>query len=277
MAATKRRKTNPAHATVRKRLHDRAQVFANEFHNCIVGIADLDAQSRVEYIGTATLFQVGHRYFAASAKHVFEHLSTRSLALVQEGLVEITGRYFYSSDPTRKDDPFDLAFVEVTPQQVEQLPGSRFLRINDCDLTHEPLLTQPAGSKYYAFGYPCKLQKKLPVGEAVIPEPLIVQVLPAPGQKYNKLPIYPEHHLLFDFDPKAASGDTGARMPPKLNGMSGCGVWTAPRLPTDPPGGQKLVALLIEYHGGSLKTIVATRAKILLAGIVKFFPDVIAP
>src|SRR6266566_5044402 len=94
------------------------------------------------------------RYFAVSAKHVFERLSTRSLALVHSDIVEIVGPHFYSSDPTRKEDPFDLAFVELSRVQVSQLGDSKFLDVDECDLAHEPSLARPAGSKYYAYGYP---------------------------------------------------------------------------------------------------------------------------
>jgi hypothetical protein len=276
MAAAKRDPMETEHATVRRALNERAQVFTSEFRNTIVGVADLDARKRVEYIGTATLFQAGGRYFAASAKHVLDLLATRSLALIGHGLVEVTGQYFHSQPLDGKQDPFDLAFVEISPNQASQLVGAKFLEVRDCDLAHEAVLTRPAGSKYYAFGYPCKLQKQLPPGEAFEPEPLVVQVLPASPEKYAALPIYPEHHLLFDFDRKEASSLEGPRTAPKLNGMSGCGIWTAPRSPADSPHGQKLVAILIEYHAGSLKAIVATRVSVLLAGIVKFFPDVIA-
>ena len=276
MAAAKRDMMELEHAAVRRALNERAQLFTSEFRSAIVGVADLDARKRVEYIGTATLFKVGGRYFAASAKHVLDLLATRSLALIRDGLVEVAGPYFHSQPSDEKEDPFDLAFVEISPNQASQLVGSRFLEVADCDLVHETVLMRPTGSKYYAFGYPCKLQKQLPPGEAFEPEPFVVQVLPASPAKYRSLPIYPEHHLLFDFDRKEASSLEGPRTAPKLNGMSGCGIWTAPRGPADPTQGQKLVAILIEYHGGSLKAIVATRVTVLFAGILKFFPDVIA-
>ena len=80
MAAAKRDMMQPEQAAVRRALNKRARVFTNEFRNAIVGVADLDARKRVEYIGTATLFKAGRRYFAASAKHVLDLLATRSLA-----------------------------------------------------------------------------------------------------------------------------------------------------------------------------------------------------
>lgn len=275
MAAAEIGPTKKEHLAVWGAIDQRAQIFASEFRNAIVGVADLDERGRVEYTATATLFCAGNRYFAASAKHVFERLATRSLALIQNSIVEISGNYFHSRGVSDKQDPFDLAFVELSPEQARRMVNARFLSVDDCDLMHEPIMARPAGSKYYAFGYPCRLQEAAPGGEANPPESLLVQVLPASNDKYGLLPVYPEHHLLFDLDRKEASAADGPRMPPKLHGMSGCGIWTAPRVPTDSPRGQKLVALLIEHHEQSIKAIVATRLTVLFAGFVKFFPDIV--
>jgi hypothetical protein len=76
---------------------------------------------------------------------------------------------------------------------------------------------------------------------------------------------------LLELDRKKVTGLDGPRAAPKLNGMSGCGIWTAPRgLHDEAP--ERLVAILIEYHAESTKAIVGTRISVVLDGIRQHFP-----
>jgi hypothetical protein len=255
-------------------LHNQAGAFVGVFRGSVVAVCDLDASNRLDQIGTATLFEVGQRRFAVSAEHVFKRLATRTLALANEGLSEIAHQqYFYTVPVGSQEDPFDISFVELSAEQVNDLGRCRFLHPSECDLHHRPDVRRPYGTKYYVLGFPCSLQKLAPRGERYQPVAMVVQTLPAPFDKYRKLVVQPENHLLLDFDRKDASGVTGPRTSPQLNGMSGCGIWTAPRDFTESPVTQRLVGILIEYHAQSIKAVVGTRVAAVFDGIARFFPE----
>jgi hypothetical protein len=96
-----------------------------------------------------------------------------------------------------------------------------------------------------------------------------VFALPAALSRYGEVDANPSTHLVLEFDRKEAFGDDGPLTSPKLNGMSGCGVWSGPagHSGTTKPG--CLVAILTEHHQNSRKLIVATRIGILLDGFLR--------
>ena len=166
-------------------------------------------------------------------------------------------------------DRFDLAFTELSDTELADLGAQRFLTIDDFDLSERPDFSRPTGSKYYALGFPCNIQKKPKLGAPTVPIAMVVQTLPATFDQYHPLQVAPQSHIVLNLDRKDVSGRAGRMTAPKLNGMSGGGLWTAPRTLERHTGDERLIAVLTEYHAGSAKVIVGTRIGILLDGILK--------
>jgi hypothetical protein len=235
---------------------------------CVYG---LDNQGEVEALGTATLIQIGRARFAVSAKHLFGRLQHGPLAIGGEKLAGIPSdqKLFYTTGP---DDRFDLAFLRLTDEQISDLGNCSFIADGDMDVSERPNLSRPLGSKYYALGYPCRLNERRK-NQPIKPHSLLIATLPADMVAYSKLAVGPDSHLLLELDLKEVSNRAGRTTAPKLYGMSGCGIWSAPRELGLPSGDERLLAILTEYHGGSHKVIVATRIGALLDGVEKSFPE----
>lgn len=236
-------------------------------------VYDLDRRGLPEVVGSAVLLQIEHRLFAVSAGHVFKRLHTNSIGIVGSGLAELHGQNFYfTTDLADGHDPFDLALVALTERQITDLGDCHYLTLADLDVTEQPDFGHPLSSKYFAHGFPCSIQSWITHGQPVKPRPFTIHSLPAPVEKYDPLRCDLRRHLLLEFDRKNALDLQGPRTAPKPNGMSGCGIWTAPRGIASEPSA--LVAVLTEHHGSSHKVIVATRIRAVLGGVWKHFPDV---
>jgi hypothetical protein len=225
-----------------------------------------------EVVGSALLLQIGDRKFAISARHVFKRLHTNSIGIVGSGLAELHGQHFYyTTERAQEGDLFDLAFVALTERQVEDLGECLYLGLSDLDLMERPDFGHALSSKYFAHGFPCSVQNWIGPGDPVRPRPFTIHSLPAPVEKYAPLGCDSERHLLIEFDRKNALDLAGPRTAPKPNGMSGCGIWTAPRGTASESSA--LVAILTEHHAGSHKVIVSTRVRAVLGGVWKHFEE----
>ena len=253
-------------------MHAQANAFRTRRADCTCPVYDLDHRGELDLVGSALLLKVGDHHFVVSAKHVFEILAHRSLGIGGEGIAELANQqWFFTRGTTSDTDRWDLAFASLSTKQVADLGRSDFLQIEDLALSERPDLERPNGSKYFAFGFPCTKQKKPRRGEPTEPRSLVLWALPAPQKTYTRLAVEPGSHLLLEFDRKKVTDLEGPRTSPKLNGMSGCGIWTAPRHMRD-ASRDRLVAVLIEYHAEDMKAVVGTRIGAVLDGIRKHFP-----
>lgn len=218
----------------------------------------------LESVASLVLLAVGKRRIAVTADHALRALDSEELVLGGDRLV-VLGRSQFSHT-VGAPDRYDLAFAELEPGQAVNLGSKRFLPWTAMALAERPIVERPHGSKYIAHGYPCQQNRKATDGTWK-PHSMSLWALPTAEERYSEVGANPDTHLVLEFDRKQASDASGPMTSPKLNGMSGCGVWTAP----DPHSGAAqpcvLVAVLTEHHQQSSKLIVATRMNILLDGI----------
>ena len=247
---------------------------APEFHQRVsrsaVCVYGLDNRDEIEAVGTATLIQVGDARFAVSAKHLLERMREGELAIGAEALVAIGNQRWFST--TGSDDRFDLAFVRLTDEQVADMGDCLFIAPEEMDLSEKPDLTRPTGSKYYVLGYPWRMNDRRR-NEPIKPHSLLISTLPASANAYSNHAVEMASHLLLELDRKNMSNRDGPTTSPKLHGMSGCGIWSAPRNLETPSGRERLLAILTEHHGGSDKVIVATRIGVFLDGVRRSYPE----
>lgn len=231
----------------------------------------------VHLFGNAVLFTAGGRHFALTAAHVLDEFEPHGLGILGEpDMLDLSATRVYRTvapAENRDADRIDVGFVELSDAQVATLGNVRFLTPDDLDVTDAPSYFTYVRTKYLLLGYPASKQGKLRADLEVDPQPLAYAAQAADPSLYKSLETDPDRHLLLPFDQKAVISTEGRATAPKLDGMSGCGVWRFDSLHALPGGRDQLVGLFIEWHRGSRKVLVATRIDQCLEGVRHSVPE----
>lgn len=234
-------------------------------------------EGTVHLIGNCVLFTAGARYFALTAAHVLDESEPYGLGILGEpDMLDLSATPVYGTvapDDDRDADRIDFGFVEMSETQVARLGNVRFVTADDLDVNDAPSYLTDLRTKYLVLGYPASKQGKLTPELEVSPRSLAYAAQAADPSLYESLGTDPDRHLLLPFDQKSVISAQGKTTAPKLEGMSGCGVWRFDSLHGLPGGRDQLVGLFIEWHRGSRKLLVATRIDQCLEGIRQVFPE----
>jgi hypothetical protein len=264
------RKRVPYNELTARAFHAQATKFAETQGQAVCAVFEDDARGGMEVVGSAVLFGVGSARFAISAGHVFLRLrkNPQILAVPGKGLIHLMNRAYTFTATSPDSEKYDLAFIKLSQQEVEDLGDCDIVSLADVDMLERADYVSPWRSKYWVVGFPCRSQKKgKPAGSQVM------RTLPAAKETYTKLGISELTHLVLKWDRKKAHSLGGPITGAKLHGMSGGGIWTAPPSGNSPLLRQRFLGILTEHHEGSLKTIVGTRIGSVLSGIFDEFPE----
>ncbi len=129
------------------------------------------------------------------------------------------------------------------------------------------------GALFYAVGYPNNRVLPFQEDERLRTKAFAVGAKAAPPERYREAGVSEATHLVLDFDRQQTVGREGSGPAPKLNGMSGGGVW---RVGVE-PGADRLAAIFTEYRERDASYIVATRIDLLVGGIGAYAAGELAP
>ena len=226
----------------------------------------LDERGRHDLFGSGVFVRYHSRYFVASAGHVLAELSDGPLWIGGEDLIMmLAGPFFHTGQPgerTFDGEPFDVAFVPLSDDQVAALAGTDFVSLDDLI---EPQPIEP-GVELYIVGFIAGDFKPVGPRQVVETKGTVLGAVSAPRDKYSVRGVSQETHLLLPFDRLKSYGPAGQAATPVLAGMSGCGVWSS-RHDGD---ADRLVAILTEHHQKDGKFIVSTRVETLIPGLAAY-------
>lgn len=129
------------------------------------------------------------------------------------------------------------------------------------------IFTAPFRSKYTALGFPLnRFDMSFPTRTSS-PKNIAVTAAIASREQYSALALTVDAHIVLDFDQDNVVGPMGIQSSPKLDGISGGGVFRMPALElvgsTAPP---LLAGLVIEQHRQQ-RLLVGVRLGVILAAI----------
>jgi hypothetical protein len=244
--------------------------FGNLQARAVCAVFEADDRGGAEVIASAVLFGIGSALFAISAAHVFLRFRKSRLWLAAPGgsSIPLADVAYTFTGGFAEPDTYDNAFIRLSAQQVLELDAREHVPIGDVDMLERAAYERPLGSMYYVVGYPCRVQRK---GEPA--NSVLMKTLPAPPDRYDRLGLSEITHIVLKWNRKSVQSLKGPMTGWKLHGMSGGGIWTAPRASQPPNPRQRFLGVLTEYHEGSLKTIVGTRIGNIVTGILDKFPE----
>ena len=219
----------------------------------------LDHRDRLELFGTGVFVRHQSQHFVISAAHVLSELRERELRIGGEShVIPLTGPFFHSGavgEVSFVDDAFDIAFVPLSELQVSELGQPTFVSTDDIDLG------STARAPFFTTGFIASDYTMVGPTQPVQVEATTLVAMPAPAEKYLERGVSENTHLLLSFDRLKTHSGEGQAATPKINGMSGCGVWRVGSTE------DALTAILIEHHQQQGKFIVSTRVTTIIQGM----------
>lgn len=220
------------------------------------------------------LISLAGRYFMLTAAHVIAEDYNDIYIILPDKELQLGGQLFFTPLPKsgkRGDDKIDIAVMELVDSVVADILSSfEFILIDNIGIAHK-CTDLPY---YLSVGYPATKTKKV-WGKAeisAIPYPYLTEL--ATDFDYNKFGFSSKTHIAVKFDGMVTSEKNEHRhKAPKLNGISGCGLWFLKDFPTlDTIKNIQLVGLIIErINETGNQAIVATRIDLVTEFIRQHF------
>jgi hypothetical protein len=220
-----------------------------------------DDRGRPCRLGSCVLARVDGNYFAFTAGHVVADSTAPGLWVAPSARTKLRPLPclvgFRSPLPTH----LDVGILPLRASEREQFVGRVFLANYDLDLDDRP--DEGMFSEYYfVFGFPASnRQAKISHEKRHIDQRSFqLSTFPPPRDIYAKEGLPPEDHLLLEFDPRNIRAGGSVVNPPKLQGLSGGGMFRISRH----TGHIQLTAIATE-HRQTARVLVGTRIKYFVA------------
>jgi hypothetical protein len=229
-----------------------------------------DARGEPEAAGSCVLiWHRGVRYVVTAA-HVVDYVSGRRLHVgTATTFVPLPAPFLLTPPPvgqSREEDILDYAFRAVSEEEAAQLDGCQFLPASQIAERDIPQFTEPR-TGYLALGYPLNRFKHRPGSGHSRGETLPYAGTISPLDKYAQLKLQPYSHVALQFPHNATFSRDGKGPSPKMNGMSGGGIFRYPPLERSPLIAlPSLAAITIEQRMAE-RVIIGVRIGLILAAI----------
>jgi hypothetical protein len=254
----------------RDEVFDQWQARAEAVVSCTEPIYRRNANGRIELFGSGLLMRYGSQYFILSAAHVLAGGGERWVG-GEHSRISLSGVFHIGGAANARQilKDIDIAISPLSARAVAVLGDARFLALADV----EPRGAPSIGALFYAVGYPSNRALPFREDERLRARWFAVGAKAAPQERYREAGMSESTHLVLDFDRQQTEGREGSGPAPKLNGMSGGGVW---RVGAE-PGTDRLAAIFTEYRERESSYIVATRIDLLVGGISAYAAGELAP
>ena len=172
---------------------------------------------------TGVLYRVGGRSFILTASHDLHEIVQNNIPLCigaadsVDLLIPLVDCQFHGTE----EEGRDVAAIELTDEIVSQLsPKMQFLTHSDICLADSD-----SNALYVMFGYPEDWFS--PSADSPLEnEPLACVCQPYKGSRVPNAYFDPRVHILLGFSRTAVDlADQSTHQLPRLNGVSGCGIW----------------------------------------------------
>lgn len=219
--------------------------------------------------GTGFLVSSGSNSFLVSAAHVLDNHQKLFFYVKPKTKRWLLGESRLTKVPegsTRNSDRLDVGVVKLEGPGLPPYP-----HVNKCALPISALLASalPRERKMYlVVGFPGTKRQPHLVHKNVPSEPFGFLGASAPAQKYAKIGVAPDRHIVISFGRKKGVGRDGKRRTaPDPTEMSGSPVWLLhAEIGTSEQSNAPVVGILIEYHE-SHHALVATDIAVAISMI----------
>lgn len=230
------------------------------------------ARGILEPIGSSVLLRIADEPLVLTSAHVLDDATAQTPLYVgtHNSTVLLQGRWFRSPLPksgNRGDDRLDVGIARLSSTALASFDESCFL--SPAELAPGQALTP--GAIAVVCGYPHRKHRRTGHLEWES-DAYTVSAMSAPLEDYARLDVQRSHAVVLGFDQKRSWTRQGQRTAPRLEGVSGGGVWVLRRPGGGDPPRPLLAAIFIEWHRGG-KRVIATRIEVLLGGIWGYWPE----
>jgi hypothetical protein len=246
-----------------RRAEDQRQL-AERLQESVVPLFMHDERGRPDRLGSCVLVRLDSDYYAFTAAHVLRDVGSSRLSAPSAGrrgaLLPLPPSTAWLT-PSRSDNDLDVGVLALSASALGAFERRVFLTGLEINQADEP---DDAGfaSSYFVLGYPAsRTQVKISHESWQIEQKLFhCMTSPVDAAEYAREDILQSDHLLLDFDHKDIVVAKRRVTPPRLQGVSGGGVFHISR---DTRLGQ-LVAIATRNLRNS-RLIVGTRVKHFLS------------
>jgi hypothetical protein len=246
-----------------KGLTDVIERLANVLCKYVVPIYEDDGRGRPKLFGSGLLVGTHKGTFLVSAAHVFDPLRVgRPLYLYPDPKLKLrlTGRHYLTNPKkggSRNDDRLDVGVLKLEGVACPPYPS-----VDKFPLPITALLSGAVPrirKQYLVLGFPGSKSEVDVARRQVEARPYGNLCRSVPAERYEKLGLSTDSHIVLEFNRKRVRGSTGQTQTfPEPGGMSGSPVWLlwdteGPNDPQETP----TVGILIE-HSKSEQVLVAT-------------------
>lgn len=205
---------------------------------------------------TCVLYENNSSYYLITASHVFERIEPSKIGiLINDVFSLLHGFLIYTND---KENKIDLAIMKLAKHFVADiLKQYSFLQNDSIGINHNLTNKQ----EYLMAGFPVSKTKVKRDNKTIKREELIILTMKSQEEKYKKLNIKSEHHIIVDIHKVKDFKDIKPiYLPPHLYGVSGSGLWfissaAQPKF--------SLVAIMTEWHKRD-KVAVGTKIDVVI-------------
>jgi hypothetical protein len=229
--------------------------------------------NRYELIGSSVLVEFGSQLFLFTAAHVLDQTSL--LLGLPTGFAQLKGEAIKSTPPNgrrREDDRADIGIVRLGEEFRELLRDVRVLSASELDVDDQAV-DAPATKHYLVLGFPSSKAKFSVVDRKARFEGFVLTSKAVPSSDYSLVGLTDHAHIVLDFEQCDARASDGQTIAPKVNGVSGGGMWNLGDS-FDPEGfGARLAGIAIEWHRRKVRVIVGTRVSLYCEVLRQHRPD----
>ena len=215
----------------------------------------IEGRRAPQHLGCGVLVSAEHATFVLTAAHVMDEAAGRQLAIAgAQHPTYLIGRTSVSLVPEgqrREDDDIDAAVIQLSDECADAL-ACHPLETNE--LAHYEDV-EPAGAHLLIMGFPAARQmNSLDVATKNLNRSHIKALgIRASASVYESAGLDERLHVLMRLQRENAITERGRRTIPKLDGMSGCGIWLIQGLALSAEASRvsptaKLVGIFTDYR-----------------------------
>lgn len=242
------------------RRSEKHHLLAKSLQESVVPLFRIDSGSRPDRIGSCVLVRLQSDLFAFTAAHVIREASSARLFAPSEGeggkLLPLPSCTAYLGPSIGRDD-FDVGVIALPPSHLGPFQKHVFLAETEIDQRNRPD-GRGVDAFYFVLGYPSSLAKVTVSSTKRHIHQRSFQLATSPVEpgEYLKEQMSESDHILLDFDHNEIVLGKKKVTPPKLQGVSGGGIFHISRKTMCGP----LVAIATQNRRNS-RLIVGTRIK----------------
>ncbi len=225
--------------------------------------------------GSGLLLKFNNRFFMLTAAHVIAEDYNDLFIILPEKELRLGGQLFSTPLPPsgrREDDKIDIAVLELNNETVKEIGEDfSYISVDEIGLSHKCIIDQ---QKYLTVGYPASKTKKIWNKDEIsaLLYPYVSEV--ADDFDYKRFGFSKNTHIAIRFDGYITYlNNDNKQIAPKLNGISGCGLWYLDNFPsTDQDKNKLLIGFILERRREEgNKALVATRIDLVTEFIRQHF------